>query len=157
MKWKKALKKFQEHQESERHRVGVDYEMTIAQTHTDVIELANEATKKLRMNNRRCFVKILESLQFLARQGLSLRGDDDSNSNFIQLLKLRCLDDPLLSTWLESKGGRYYSHQIQNEILSIMANNVLRELVSDIGDKCYSIVADEYTDISNKEQLTFCL
>ena len=118
MKWKKTLKKFQEHQESECHRVGVDYEMTISQTHTDVIELANEATKKLRMNNRRCFVKILESLQFPARQGLSLRGDDESNSNFIQLLKLRCLDDPLLSTWLESKGGggRYYSHQIQNVV-----------------------------------------
>ena len=29
--------------------------------------------------------------------------------------------------------------------------------MEDIGSKYFSIIADEYTDISNKEQLTFCL
>ena len=34
---------------------------------------------------------------------------------------------------------------------------MIREVVSDIGSKYFSIIADEYTDISSKEQLTFCL
>ena len=80
--WKKALQICQEHQESECHKVGVDYEVVFPKMHTDVVELANETTKKLRRENRRCFAKILQSLRFLVRQGLSLRGNDDINSNF---------------------------------------------------------------------------
>ena len=49
------------------------------------------------------------------------------------------------------------SHDIQNEIISIMAHQVQRDLVNDIGCNFFSIIADEYTDISNHEQLTICL
>ena len=38
-----------------------------------------------------------------------------------------------------------------------MANEVIRDLVGEIGENYFSIICDEYTDISNKEQLTFCL
>lgn len=38
-----------------------------------------------------------------------------------------------------------------------MANNVVRALLKGISGNIYSIIADEYTDVSNKEQLTFCL
>ena len=44
-----------------------------------------------------CFAKVLETLQLLVRQGLSRRGHDDSNSNFLQISNLRCLGDPLLA------------------------------------------------------------
>ena len=35
-----------------------------------------------------------------------------------------------------------------------MANHVIRDLVSEIRGGLFSIICDEYTDISNKEQLT---
>jgi hypothetical protein len=38
-----------------------------------------------------------------------------------------------------------------------MALQLQRDLAADIRSGCYSIIADEYTDISNKEQLTICL
>ena len=38
-----------------------------------------------------------------------------------------------------------------------MANEVIRDLVGEIGENYFSLICDEYTDISNKEQLTFCL
>ena len=38
-----------------------------------------------------------------------------------------------------------------------MANHVIRDLVSEIRDAFFSITCDEYTDISNKEQLTICI
>ena len=53
-----------------------------------------------------------------------MQGDTDDESNFIQLLNLRGKDRPLLLKWLERKVDRYNSHDIQNEIISIMANHV---------------------------------
>ena len=61
-----------------------------------------------------------------------MQGDSDDESSFIQLLKLRGKDQPLLLKWLESKEDRYTSHDIQNEIIASMANHVLRDLVSEI-------------------------
>ena len=56
-------------------------------------------SKKL---NRECLLKILSNLQFLARQGIPIRGDgDEADSNFIQLLKVRGRDDPRIETWMQ--------------------------------------------------------
>ena len=38
-----------------------------------------------------------------------------------------------------------------------MANELIRDLLRQIGDNYFSLICDEYTDISNKEQLTLCL
>ena len=50
--------------------------------------------------------------------------------------------------------GQYTSHDIQNEIIAIRANHVTRDLVLKISSGFFSITCNEYTDISNKEQLT---
>ena len=52
---------------------------------------------------------------------------------------------------------RTWTHAIQNEIIAIMAYLVQRDLVSGIRGHYFSIIADEYTDASNDEQLTICL
>ena len=76
---------------------------------------------------------IIESICFLARQGLALRGQkDDTNSNFSQLLLLRGIDCPALLTWLNKKSNKYTSGEIQNEFLEIMALHILRQICSDI-------------------------
>ena len=57
--------------------------------------------------NKHCFLKIFSSVRLLARQSESLRGhSNDSNSNFIQLLKLRPKDDAVLQKWLEKKANK---------------------------------------------------
>ena len=50
-----------------------------------------------------CFIKVIGCLQYLAQQGQAMQGDTDDESNFIQLLKLRQKDQPLLLKWLERK------------------------------------------------------
>ena len=40
---------------------------------------------------------ILQNLQFLGRQGIALRGHDQDESNFIQLVKLRSYDQHVSS------------------------------------------------------------
>ena len=86
-----------------------------------------------------------------------MQGDTDNESNVIQLLKLRGKDQPFLLKQLQRKKDRYTSHDIQNEIIVILANHVIRDLVLKIRGGFFSIICDEYTDISNNEQLTICI
>lgn len=155
--WKKALDSFKEHQKSKCHIAALTFEVTIPRC-GNIQEMTSEKIKSNMQENRKCLLKIIEIIQFLGRQGLALRGDEsDENSNFMQLLKLRCKDFPKLIDWLEKKTEKYTSHDIQNEILKLMAHQILRDLTDDIRDSFYATICDEYTDISNTEQLTLCL
>ena len=112
---------------------------------------------------------IIENIRFLARQGLSFRGNKsegdeseigsnipDFNSNFYQLLLVEARKNVDFDEWLKKSTNKYISHDIQNEIMEIMAHEVLRSLVKKIqNSKFYSIMADETADISNIEQLSF--
>jgi len=122
--WKKALTQFKEHQVSECHKIATDYQINLPRTCGNVLEMSSDAAKKTMESNCLCFIKVIESLQYLARQGMAMQGDTDDESNFNQLLKLRGKDLPLLLKWLERKEDRYTSHDIQNEIIAIMANHV---------------------------------
>ena len=105
--------------------------------------MSNESMKAGMNENRKCLIKILETLQFLGRQGLALRGDkNDENSNFIQLLKLRSKDFVKLNQWLEKKTDNYTLHDIQNELLMLMANEILSGVVNQIRGSYFSIICD---------------
>ena len=75
-------------------------------------------------------------------------------------MKLRGKDDRKIIERLSAyrKGKRKYIHDdYQNELLTIMANQVVTKKLFQIrGRKYFSIMCDEYTDISNIEQLSFC-
>jgi len=50
------------------------------------------------------------------------------------------------------------SSQAQNDILKLLALKILRRVAKDIADSaCYSILADESTDVSNIQQLVICI
>ena len=142
---------------SQCHKIAIDYETNLSRTCGNVWEMSSDAAKKTMESNCICFIKVIGCLQYLAQQGQAMQGDTDDESNFIQLLKLRQKDQPLLLKWLERKEDRYTSHDIQNEIIAIMANHIICDLVSEIRGGFFSVICDEYTDISNKEQLTTCI
>ena len=96
-------------------------------------------------------------LAVFVEKGKPFRGHNDCELNFYQLLLLRSKDIPQLKDWLMKKKGKYISHDIQNELLSIMSHQVLNKLLVLIRDTMFSLICDEYTDCSNKELLTLCL
>ena len=155
--WKKALARFKEHESSDCHKTSFDYEVKFPKTCGDVFEMASEQNRKTMQGNHRCLIKIIENLQYFCRQGQAIQGDTDLESNFFHLVKLRSKDDSLLLDWIQKKNNKYLSHDIQNEIVGIMAHQVLRDIVKDVGFNFFSLIANEYTDISNQEQLTLCL
>ena len=155
--WKNALALFREHQNSYCHKLAVEYSTTIPSC-GNVVEMLNETARATMEENRRCLVAIIECLQFLARQGLAFQGSTEGESNFLQLLQLRAKDRPELLVWLNRTADKYTSHEIQNELIAILASRVIQDLVSDIQKAIFfAIICDEYTDISNKEQLTICI
>lgn len=62
-------------------------------------------------------------------------------------------------TFLESdKRYKYTSGKIQNEIIATCGDLILNKIVEEVNAvKCFSVLVDETTDISVKEQLTLCV
>jgi len=156
--WKEANKGFSKHQSSDCHKETIEAVCLLpAQLVGHVDELMSDETKQQKAMNRKIFIKILENTRYLAHQGLPFRGHDDSNGNFIQLMKLRGLDCPQIEQWMKKKTDTYLSHDIQDEILFLMSSHILRNVSKKIhGSGALTLMCDECTDISNKEQLTIC-
>ncbi len=116
------------------------------------VQLSQQFARELE-DNGSMLIKILSCIRYLSRQGLALRGNGHENDgNLIQLLKLE--GDQLTIDWLQRKCNKYTSHEIQNELLKLMAVHVLRS----IGDQLQvspflTIMIDETTDITNHEQV----
>ena len=91
----------------------------------DIGESPSSAHLRSIAEARRVLLKILQNVKFLGRQGLAFRGHDDSESNFMQLFKLRELDNPVLSAWLKRSSDKYLSPEIQNEMLEVMSLSIL--------------------------------
>lgn len=95
------------------------------------------------------------SVQHVARQGQSLRGHTEESGNLYQLLKLMVEeDDPILLKWLTDRTTAYASPKSQNEILSIMANMIIRGIASDIRSPAlvqFSVIMDGTQDFSGVE------
>ena len=95
-------------------------------------------------------------MQFLSRQGLAFRGNDNEG-NFEQLMKLGAKVDPGITSWMKKKQEKYIHHDTQNEIVRLMAFIILRDIAKNINDSIfYWIMAHEVTDCSNKEQFVIC-
>ena len=63
-----------------------------------------------------------------------------------------------MTAWLKQKTNRFDSPDIQNEMLEIMALQILRNIVKNIQSaEIFSILGDETGDVSNTEQLVFCI
>ena len=94
----------------------------------------------------------------LLRQGLAIRGSghQEMQGNLLQLLLLRVEDCPQLKSWISDR--KYFSPEIVNEQIALMGLSVLRKILDEIRSATYfSIIADEASDISNKEQLSICI
>lgn len=150
--WKVATTAFRKHQASECHKEATEALVALPKQVCDVGELLSVAHREEKAVNRRMLIKIICTIKFLAHQGLPLRGvGADADSNLVQLLQLQSRDCPELCTWLQKKTNKYTSHDIQNEIMSIMAMQILRKVCQEIRENGpYTIMADECTDAANR-------
>lgn len=155
--WKDATDSFRRHEQSKCHKDAVQVMLTLPSTTRDIGESLSSAHSKNKAEARKVLLKILQNIRFLGRQGLPFRGHEDAESNFIQLVKLREIDNPVLKSWMKRSGDRYLSPEIQNEMLSLMSLSILRSIAQSLqSTDAFTIMADECVDLSNAEQLTIC-
>nr|XP_014353666.1 PREDICTED: zinc finger MYM-type protein 1-like [Latimeria chalumnae] len=152
--WKKAIERFGTHEKSNLHRAAVS-SLGAVKAGVNVAAACSEA--KQMKEARSALIKILSSVQYLSCQGLSVQGHTDKESNLNQLLALRAEDTPDLKSWLNRTKYRWISHDIVNEMIEIVAHDVLRTLMKEIHKAgFFSIIMDETADISVREQVSIC-
>ncbi len=153
------MEKFLEHERSDMHKEAV-LKQVAHNSNTNVSAQLSTQCKEAQNLHQRMLLKLISSIQFLASQGMPLRGCHEDlaslDSNLYKLLLLRAEDCPEMKTWIYRK--EYTSPEIVNEILALMGNTVLRSIVSDIhSSSWFSIIADEATDISRNEQMSLSI
>lgn len=130
---------------------------TVVSGCADVAEMTNKNIVDSRRKERKHLIDVIRCLRFLARQGIAIQGNP-GNDNFTQLLMLLGSKDAAILSTLSQTRLKYTHNDIQNELLDLMARHVLQEKLTEIREnQFFAIMADEYTDIGNKEQLSLCL
>ena len=99
--------------------------------------------------HRSMLFKLMRTVKYLAKQGLPLRGHNESaevcQGNLYQLLlSVKAEECPSMKPWLQKR--EYISPVIVDEIINLMEQNILRGIISDVkGAQWYAIIADEAT------------
>ena len=99
--WKKAIEKFRNHAGSNAHGEAV-LKWQILQA-TPVSEQLNTQLRQDQEDRRQALLKQLHCLKFLLRQGLAIRGHDETEGNLQQLLMMWSVYDSNLKKMGERK------------------------------------------------------
>ena len=158
---KSLLKHCRSEAHKEAHEKYIGY-LTPAAAIDDKIEKWSDEEKKLYKIR---LTYSLRCIKFLLHQGLAFRGHDESQEssnrgNFIELLKfLAATSEEVNQYVLNNARGNCLltSPDIQHQIISCFAIETRKKITEEIGKDCFAILADESSDVSQKEQLAFCL
>ena len=102
----------------------------LQQKKPDVAQLSDQHASN-QATARNNLLMIFRCVQYLARQGLALRGHDLQEGNLQQLLCMCAKSDDSLDAWLK-RHQDYTSWIIQNEMLSVMSNGIIRDICGDM-------------------------
>jgi hypothetical protein len=106
---------------------------------------------------------MLGVIRFLMLQALAFRGHDESESsknkgNFLEMMDWYKKKDPNARTLLESSQNHLMTcHEIQKDLCRACAEETTKSIISDIGDRKFSLLVDESRDGSIKEQMAMVL
>lgn len=161
--WHDGGRKIRDHGLSESHSEAL---LAYNRLHSaePVSEMLDKTIKLKKQENHDMLSFVVESMRFLTRQGMALRGDYSStskeasepNSNVNQLLKSYGRISDRAEALLQ-RTHTYNSPEIQNELANIKSNIILRELVEKIKKaEWYTVMVDETADVTGKEQAVIC-
>ncbi|XP_065658150.1 zinc finger MYM-type protein 1-like [Hydra vulgaris] len=114
--------------------------------------------------------RIMSIIKLLASQCLAFRGSTEhlfqpNNGNFLKLVELLSEFDPVMEEYIrrvqresDKWSVTYLSNNIQNELINLMGNSILRKIVEITKiAKYFSIIADCTPDVSHYEQLSLTI
>ncbi|XP_066924627.1 52 kDa repressor of the inhibitor of the protein kinase-like [Clytia hemisphaerica] len=173
--WKMATTKIKQHFNNNHGALEDFKNLTVAVTDPSrsIDVTANRLVSALVQRNREMIRPIIATLICLGKCNLAIRGHRDdskyylgentSNScgNFLSILKLVLqFAPPALKELVMKcpKNATYKSKTIQNQIIDVIKSYIQGKIVEKIKIKrVFSVLADEATDVSNKEQMALVL
>lgn len=175
-RWKNAKEQFRRHENLDYHKTAVVFAQNFIDVHEKkVVNVSVQLDKAKRLQierNRKILASIIKTIIFIGRQEIASRGHRDSgpilqenptenDGNFRSLLRFRMDsgDDVLKKHLLVSESKiAYTSPKIQNEIIEICGDIILRKNILRINQSgCFTVLADETTDVSGIEQFSLCV
>ncbi|XP_067213479.1 zinc finger MYM-type protein 1-like [Linepithema humile] len=154
--WKNAASRFKNHEKSDFHLSAVIGLNNLKKP--TVIQHMSSAKQTEMVEAREALRKIFSTINFLVRQGLAFRGKTDESSNVLKLLQLRAEDVSILKKWLGQTKFKWTHKDSINEILHLMAKEILNKQLAKIKKaKYFSIIIDETSDITRFEQVSFSI
>lgn len=170
--WKCALdpnKGFNRHQISTNHQTSMSIWKEKKKVSDDSINqpMSNLAIESSYEKYRYYLSAIIEVIQFIVTNELSLRGDYDYNENeernlFLNLFNFSIKKDAKLAEIVKiiPQNAKYTSSEIQNELIDIMAKYVQQQVVDDINNSdvsFYTLLEDGTTDKNYRENISICI
>lgn len=154
-KWKNATEQFRVHEVSEFHMKAA--EKLIGVTKKGIDTILSDATKRAQELHRQGIEVIFSAIFYLGKQGFPLRGHGNKDGPFYNLVFEMAREKHDLLCWLQSRDN-FLSSNIQNEILELIARELLREITKEASDSHFlGIAADGTTDLSGTEQFATCI
>ena len=191
--WKKQYNGIFKHETSEAHLNAKVAEAFFQQNKTITSSLerqekAENQRRKLQvMENRGVLKRIVDTICFLGRQGMALRGHRESlldpninTGNFLEALKYLADYDMTIRRHLEkvrqkqellasknggAKGAKgrgskltFLSNDSQNTLVAVIGNEIASKIVKRIHNcKAWALIIDTTPDVSHHEQLSTCV
>lgn len=153
--WKNALEMFRKHSRSQGH-LEVLEKVVLMKAKPSVFCQVDKQHITDQVDAKIALKAIATTLLTLAQTGSTIRGHDDDTGNFCAWIQTRSEDIPQLKKFVQKRQS-FTSHDIQNELMQLMANDVLRQILTEIKKSPYfSIIVDETTDVSTSEQVSIC-
>ena len=173
-----ALASFRNHAQKDYHKESVvkaeEFLKVATSQQPSIQQQLNQTIADNVSLNRKKLESIFKTVAFCGRQNIALRGHRDSitdlekdqleainHGNFWALLNFRVdAGDVVLEEHLahSARNATYTSPSIQNQLISVLADQIRHKIITRVKSaKWYSVLADEVTDASNKEQLTIVL
>lgn len=131
----------------------------------EVCRLFSEKEKQVK-RNRSIIMRLFNVVRLLSRLGLPFRGHSEEQDSmnrgvFLEFIEFMAASgDEILRDHLDTSpyNAKYTSPQIQNEMIETIGTSLQEKIVSLVQEAgVFSVLMDETTDISHKEQVAICL
>lgn len=151
------------------------FKSTILNPEKNILNLVNADRLKKITENRERLKPIIQSIIFLGKQNIPLRGHRDDGAllanynhyklnnegNFRELLRFRVKSgDKILEQHLLTAHSKatYISSNVQNQLIDCLKEEIQSEIIKEIKQsRFYSIMFDETTDLSHVSQMSLVL
>ena len=172
--WSKKTKKFAFHNSREYHKLSLvrmeALESSMTRQHVSLSDRLKRIEASEIVANRYIIKCMADAILLCGKQCLALRGHrDDSTAdeakfnkgNFLALIdySVRSGNSALQKHLSDgAKNATYTSKTIQNELIQCIGNHLREKVLDEIKvAKWFSVLCDEVTDISTKEQLSLVI